>query len=79
MYSITEQDGDEINNLIDEIGDLLCELEALNPHVLLATLYIAVKVCDDMEMDRKVFLMNCETLYDGQSINAKAADGVTIQ
>jgi hypothetical protein len=79
MYSVTEQDGDEVNNLIDKMGDLLLDLEALNQHVLLATLFIAVKVCDDLDMDRKVFLMNCENMYDGQSNNAKAADGVTIQ
>jgi hypothetical protein len=79
MYSITEQDYEKVHDIVDAIGDILEEIGASNVDALIATLFIAVRISDDMEMDKKVFLMNCENMYDGQSINAKPADGVTIQ
>jgi hypothetical protein len=79
MYSFSEQDYQKVHEIVDRIGDILEDIGASNVDVLIATLFIAVRVCDDMEMDRLVFLMNCENMYDGQSINAKVADGVTLQ
>jgi hypothetical protein len=79
MYTVNEQDYEKVHEIVDEIGEVLEEIGATNVDAIIAALFIAVRVSDDMDMDRKVFLMNCENMYDGQSINAKPADGVTIQ
>jgi len=79
MFLSLQPNDRNIRDLIEMIGDLLIEHQAMNADVLSAVLYIAVNVCDDMEMSKQLFLINCDNMYDSQSRFAQVEEGNTIQ
>jgi len=79
MYLQVEQDEQEIRRLVDMIADLFVEVEASNQDVLTAVLFISVNVCDAMEMNRSVYLLNCENMYDCHSRFSRGSEGEVLQ
>jgi hypothetical protein len=79
MFLSLDHDNERVIRLINMIGDILQDEEASNVEALLITLYIAVKVCDEMEMTKNIFLLNCDNMYDSQSINFMRDEGETLQ
>ena len=79
MFLSLQPNDQNIRDLIEMIGDILIEHQAMNADVLSAVLYIAVNVCDDMEMSKQLFLINCDNMYDSQSRFAQVEEGTIIQ
>jgi len=79
MFLSLQPNEQNIRDLIEIIGDILIENQAMNADVLTAVLFIAVNVCDDMEMSKQLFLINCDNMYDSQSRFAQVEEGNTIQ
>jgi len=79
MFLSLQPNDQNIRDLIEIIGDILIENQAMNADVLTAVLFIAVNVCDDMEMSKQLFLINCDNMYDSQSRFAQVEEGNTIQ
>jgi hypothetical protein len=79
MFLSLQPNDQNIRDLIEIIGDILIENQAMNADVLTAVLFIAVNVCDDMEMSKQLFMINCDNMYDSQSRFAQVEEGNTIQ
>jgi len=79
MFLSLQPNDQNIRDLIEIIGDILIEHQAMNADVLSAVLYIAVNVCDDMFSFIELFLINCDNMYDSQSRFAQVEEGTIIQ
>ena len=79
MFFSLDHDNEHVIMIVNRIGEILQEEGTTNVEALLAMLYISVKVGDEMEMPKNIFLLNCENMYDAQSINFVRDEGETLQ
>ena len=79
MMETYEHDRERLLHLADVVSDVLEEHIADNAEVIAVCLYIAVKVCDAMHMNKSIFMLNCDLIYDAQSENFMRDEGETLQ
>ena len=79
MIDTLENDKQRLQFLADEIGTILEKHQADNAEVIGVCMHIAVRVADAMGMQKAMFMLNADLIYDVISVNYRRDRGVTLQ